>query len=162
MQRSTAWTLALKAAAALHAARCAYQLSFGELLLFGSLARKRRGEVGDVDLLILQSNNTQACTCDAYYGDEDFPLPPLPADWSLYYGCDSHLAKRTLHTLIFPVAVLTDQATQEAIAGRQSDSRFLRNCFSVMQRYDCQRRRFVPISYAYFEHQYAARLPGLS
>ncbi|MEX1997920.1 MAG: nucleotidyltransferase domain-containing protein [Candidatus Andersenbacteria bacterium] len=162
MQRSTAWNLALEAANVVHAARSAHQLAVTELLLFGSLARKTRGDVGDVDLLILQPNTVNIRDCDLYYDDgDDFDQPPFPEDWPVYYGCNDHGKQRTLHKLVFPTAVITDHATQNTIAARQSDPHFLRNCFSAMCRYDWRQRRFVPINHSYFEHRYGAKLTEL-
>ncbi len=136
MRRSIAWSLAKKIANNIQALCSTGHFSVTELLLFGSLARKRRGEVGDVDLLILGQNST---TLHSYYDDGDVLNPPSsPNDWPEYYRCNGCCKQRMIHVLVFPTAMLIDQAIQNAITERQFDPRFLHNCFSAMHRYNWQ------------------------
>ena len=157
MRRHIAWSLAHKAARLIHDQ--SPKRNF-DLLLFGSLARKSCGEVGDVDLLIIQSCENNDFEVYAYYTDKPQPpaIPPIwPPHEPMYYEDSTDL----LHLLTFPQTIFTSETVQERIATVQHDKHFLRNCFSTIQRYDCHSKRFVHTNLSYFERQYGARLTSL-
>lgn len=138
-----------------------------EILIFGSVADEANGEVGDIDMVLIDSG----------FFSEFFANSSQEEDWYEglsdnlemllvgFLGFDAAQIKGILNTPvdlhIFPVQMLKSAELRSEIISRHKDPEFLRNCFGSMLRYDRFMRRFTPVDVAYFEQRYETELSDL-
>ena len=138
-----------------------------EVILFGSAADERNVEVNDIDLMII----------DTGFFSQILRFPPDCDDWyemlsdNLELFLDGFLGYQSeniqeilgnpvdLHVL--PIQLLRSKDFRSEVGSKHKDPKFLRNCFSLMLRYDQTSQKFVPVNIAQLEEQYKTDLSDL-
>lgn len=139
-----------------------------EILIFGSVANKDNGSVGDIDMVLIDNGFYSTffkCGCENedWYHDLKDNLDELLNGW-FELGTSKieefwvpDIIDVDLH--ILPVKLFKSREFRQEVANKHKDPEFLNNCFGTMLRYFGG--KFVPVNLPYFEKRFGCELSDL-
>lgn len=138
-----------------------------EIIIFGSVAKEDREEVGDIDFMVLDNGCMSEFFTSPKHKEDDWyqdlweNMRLLLSGWLNYSEeqLDEVLAGVETDLHILPLKMLKSNDLRAEIAAKHSDPRFLQNAFSAMLRYEGG--KLMPTDVAYFEERYKTDLSDL-
>jgi len=137
-----------------------------EIIIFGSVAKEDREEVGDIDFMVLDNGCMSEFFTSKHKEDDWYQylwenMCLLLSGWLNYTEeqMDEVLAGIETDLHVLPLKMLKSKDLRAEFSCRHADARFFQNAFSTMLRYE--RGKLIPTDIAYFEEKYKVDLSDL-
>lgn len=137
-----------------------------EILVYGSTAVEDNSQVGDIDMIIIDSGffsnffHYRSGLEDRYLQLSD-NLRMLLNEWFEMDEAAEVYFDTPVDLQIFPDKLFKSESLRTEILSKHKDPNFFKNCFSDMLRYDSVKRTFVPVDVSYFEERFSTALTDL-